>query len=179
MKFKVGQKVYFYQSTGEYRGDIVEGTITKAIKDLKTGEVIYTVNVAVDCTFGWLFGERGRELTGEYLYASKAKIEKEYKEEIVYNNLHNKIDELQRTLNQVYNELTKDEHKGLEGLTLNINGDKAFSTLQVNADDINIEGIGSLKDELNKLKKEVSKIKKEIKPKTKKPVIKESKEKQG
>lgn len=171
MKFKVGQTVYFYQTTGEYRGDIIEGIISKAIKDLKTGEVIYTVKVATDCTYGWLFRDCGKELTGEYLYASRAKIEKEYREEIVYNNLHEKIDELQRTLNKVYNELTKDEHKGWEGMTLGITGEKAFSTINVNADDINIEGIGSLKEELNKLKKEVSKIKKEIKPKTKKPVV--------
>ena len=168
MKFKVGQTVYYYLSYGDYTGNIVVGVITKAIKDLSTKKTIYTVKT--DCNWVW---NSTRELTADHLYASREKIEKEYKEEIVYNNLHKRINELEKLLRDVYNELTKDEHKGWEGMTLNINGETQFKTLKVQAEDVDIEGIGSLKKEFEKLKKEITKIKKSIKPKTKKPVEKE------
>ena len=168
MKFKVGQKVYYYLSHGDYTGSIVEGIITKVIKDLSTGKVIYTVKT--DCNWVW---DTTRDLSADNLYSSRKAIEKEYKEEIVYNNLYKQMLNLEKVLNQVYTELTKDEHKDFGGLTLNIDGEKKFSTIYVKAEDVNIEGIGSIKDEIAGLKKEINKIKKAIKPKTKKPVIKE------
>ena len=168
MKYKVGQKVYYYLSYGDYTGSIVEGTIVKAIKDLSTKKTVYTVKT--ECNWVW---DTRKDLTADYLYPSRKAIEKEYKEEIVYNNLHKRIDELEKLLSQVYAELTKDEHKGLEGMTLQINGETQFKTLKVQAEDVDIEGIGSLKKEFEKLKKEIAKIKKAIKPKTKKPVEKE------
>ena len=171
MKFKVGQQVYFYQTTGDYQGDIVEGTITKAIKDLETNKVIYTIKTAND----WLW-YKTRELTSEYLYYSRKAIEKEYKEEIVYNNLAKKADNLQATLDKIYKELAKDEHKDFIGQTLTLSGLKNFNTACIGTADINIDGIGSVKEELTKLKKDINKIKKEIKPKTKKVVVKETKE---
>lgn len=174
MKFKVGQKAYYYLSTGEYQGKIVEVVISQAIKDLATGKITYRVEAANNACWQWYF-DSNRDITADYLYKNKKAIEKEYKEEIVYNDLNKKIDELQKILSSVYGELIKDEHKDFSGMTLTINGENAFRNVYVQAEDLNISGIGSLKEELEKLKKEVNKIKKQIKPKTKKPVIKESK----
>ena len=173
MKFKVGQKVYYYQVTGEYIGGIVEGIITKAIKDLATNKITYTVDTAKDCWWVW---SREKELTADYLYSSRKAIEKEYKEEIIYNNLYQEMRSLEKILDQVYAELTKDAHKDFNGLTLSINGENKFSTLYVNANDINIEGIGSVKEKVDELNREIAELKKKIKPKTKKQVIKKDKE---
>ena len=169
MKFKVGQKVFYYLMTGDFQGRIVECTICKAVKDLATKKVIYTVSSADP--YWNCFVDSKRELEEDYLYASRKKIEKEYKEEIIHNDLVSRINDLEKVLNQVYNELTKDEHKDWGGMTLNIDGEKKFSTIYVKAEDVNIEGIGSVKDEIAGLKKEINKIKKAIKPKTKKPVV--------
>ena len=169
MKFKVGQKVFYYLMTGNFQGRIVECTVCKAIKDLVTKKVIYTVPSADP--YWNCFTDNRRDLEEDCLYASRDKIEKEYKEEIINNDLVSRINDLEKVLNQVYNELTKDEHKDFGGMTLNIDGEKKFSTLYVKAEDVNIEGIGSVKDEIAGLKKEINKIKKAIKPKTKKPVV--------
>ena len=173
-RFKVGQKVYFYQITGDYTGTIVEATVKKATKDLATNKITYSVEVPY-CFPLWNytgFGSHALDLLEENLYSSKKKIEKEYKEEIVYNNLKEKIDGLHSILLEVKTELQKDEHKDFTGMTLSINGEKSFSTICLNSEDVVISGLGSIKEKVEGLEKEIKAIKKKIKPKTKKPVVK-------
>jgi len=172
-RFKVGQKVYFYQITGEYLGTIIEGTIKKIVKDLGTGEVTYSLNIPSHPLWLWNYNaEHLVELKEENLYSSRKKIEKEYKDEIVYNTLKEKIDRLQSVLFDVKTELQKDIHKDFTGMTLNITGEKAFSTICLNSEDVVISGLGSVKEKVEELEKEIKAIKKKIKPKTKKPVVK-------
>jgi len=178
-RFKAGQKVYFYQITGEYVGTIIEGTIKKIVKDLSTGEVTYSLDIPSHPLWLWNYNtEHLVELREENLYSSRKKIEKEYKDEIVYNNLKEKIDRLQSILLDVRTELQKDEHKDFTGMTLNITGEKAFSTICLNSDDVVISGIGSIKEKVEELEKEVKSIKKKIKPKTKKPIVKKEEKKE-
>lgn len=166
MKFKVGQKVYFYQETGPYMGTIFNCKIIKATKDLSTGKITYQL----DTKDIWLWSDV-KELTGEYLYTSYKKIQKEYKEEIIYNSFREQMSRLEDILYQVRNELQKEEHKNLEGLTLNIDNNMTWSKIYVDPKNIMIGDI-SVEEEINKIKKEINKIKNKIKPKTKKPVVK-------
>lgn len=174
MKFKKNQTVYFYQRTGQYQGAIVAGFISEATKDLLTGKVTYTVKVDTGDTYSWFF-RNTYTLSEDNLYSSKKKIEKEWKDEIVYGNLSSKLDKLERLLNEVLNEVKPklDQNKTLDFVL----GSKEFSTntIKIEAENLEVKGIGNLQEEISKIKKEIKDIKKKIKPQTKKPVIKEEK----
>jgi hypothetical protein len=170
-KFKTGQKVYFYQSTGEYEGTIVEGIILSITKDLSTKKVTYKINTEKGFSYLSYFANKEFYLTSDQIYSSKKKIEKEYKDEIVYGNLNRKLNELDIILTSIYNEVKEKEIIKDNWKTLAITGEKAFSKLHIKAEDITI-GDRNLIEEIDKLKKEISSIKKKIKTtKSKKPVV--------
>ena len=172
---KKNQLVYFYEKTGEYQGTILAGTITSIVKDLQKGTTLYHVKVA-KAFQDWDIWYVNREvvLTKDQIYTSKKQIEKEYKEEIVYNGLTRQLQHIETLLSDIRHEAREKPVIVDKWQTLTITGEKAFSKLCVSAEDITI-GDRNLLEEIDKLKKEVNSIKKKIKPKTKKPVVKEEK----
>jgi len=172
MGFKKNQLVYFYEQTGEYEGAIRSGTIIAATKDLLTGKISYKVKVCPKMGDLWsFFGEHEINLSADQLYTSKKQIEKEYKEEIIYGDFSRKLAKLEELLEKAIAEAKPKFENGSWGTTLTLNGGEITSKLVVNANDVEIEGIGSLQEEFKKLKKDVADLKKKIKPKTKKPVV--------
>lgn len=172
MKIKKGKTVYFYRSIGEYQGTIVEGIVSSITKDLSTGEVTYTVITGNDSHYLGYFINKTFDLKSNQIYLSKKKIEKEYKDEIVYGNLNRKLNELDIILTNIYNEVKEKEIIKDNWKTLTITGEQTLnSKLYIKAQDITV-GDRNLIEEIDKLKKEISSIKKKIKTtKSKKPVI--------
>ena len=173
-RFKVGQKVYYYLNCGDYTGEIVTCVIKQATKDLSTGKITYRVSVDNEsATFWRLTFLTERDLTDEYLYASKKQIEKEYKDEIAYNKLYKEMCSLENSLIELKSKLASEqEYKIPDGMTLSIGGTKQyFNKLYVEAKDVVIDGKVSLKEEIDKLKKRVKSLEKNIKQKTKKAVV--------
>ena len=171
-KFKVGQKVYYYLDEGDYTGYIIECVIKKATKDLETGKITYQVTTDKEDILGCrCFYITNRELTDEYLYASKKQIEKEYKDEIAYNKLYREI----RSLEDVFLNLrtlleSKEEYK-ITGTKLFINDtEQSFNKAYISAKDVILDGKVSLMSEVEKLRKRVKSLEKKIEPKTKKRV---------
>ena len=173
MKFKKNQLVYFYQTTGEYRGTILSGVITSIVQDLEKDKVFYNIKVT-NTYYDWdaWYLNNFYKLEKDQLYTSKKQIEKEYKNEIIYNTLYQKLSNIETILNNIFSEVKEKEVIKDSWQTLTITGEKVFSKLCVNAEDVSI-GSMSIKEEIEKLKKEINSIKKKIKPKTKKPVTKE------
>ena len=178
MKFKKNQLVYFYQKTGEYKGTILSGVITSIIQDLEKDKVFYNIKVTnTYCDWDAWYIDHNFKLEKDQLYTSKKQIEKEYKDEIIYNTLYQKLSNVETILNNIFSEVKEKEVIKDNWRTLTITGEKTFSKLYVNAEDISIGNV-SVKEEIEKLKKEIASIKKKLKPKTKKPVIKEKEDTQ-
>jgi len=165
---KKGQIVYFYRVTGPFMGEIVTGKITSATKDLLTCSVTYEVETSL----AWPWGGKVT-VKAENLYTNPKVIEKEYKEELIYNALKKKLDDLNTLLNKILVECKdKSDDNKLSLHTISL--DNIAYTTQISAHDLLVNDRNILK-EIDALKKDVADIKKKIKPKTKKPVIKEEK----
>lgn len=170
-KFKVGQTVYYFLGgvhcdSGTPMGKIVTCKIKKATKDLFTGKVTYTVS-----TGGWGYynSDRDVELSAEYLYADRKKIEKEHKDEIAYMVFLEKLNSIENVLYKIMNEYA-------DKMTANPISWATISAADTKAS-LYIEGIGNVQEEFDRLKKEVEILKKKIKKPTKKSVkLKESNE---
>lgn len=164
-KFKVGQTVYYFLggvhcSSGTSIGRVVACKIKKATKDLSTGQVTYAVS-----TEGWgYFGsDRDVELSAEYLYDDRKKIEKEHKDEIAYMALFEKLTSVENVLYKIIHEYAeKMTASPLEWATLKVDNTAATK--------LYVDGIGDVQEEFDKLKKEVEILKKKIKKPTKKSV---------
>jgi len=169
-KFKKGQTVYFYRTSGDYLGEIIHGTISGATKDLLTGETSYVVSIPANLFYLCYLNEE--TVKAENLYTSKKQIYKEHRDEIAYLNLYKKIDKLDKAVNKVFAEYAE-----------KIEAAPGFATLSISSIDqtshIVIDGIGDLRTEFDKLKDEVANIKKKIKKSTKKPVVKKTEEKKN
>ena len=165
--------IYFYEKTGEYQGTILVGTITSITKDLQKETTLYKVKV-VDTLYDWDAWYLSREfiIRKDQIYTSKKQIEKEYKEEIVYNSLARRLQHIENLLADIRHEVKEKPVHIDNWQSLSITGEKAFSNLCVSAEDITI-GSRNLLEEIDGLKKEVDSLKKKIKSKTKKPVVKE------
>lgn len=174
MKFKKNQIVYFYEQTGEYEGRIRTGFITEAVKDLLSKTIIYTVRVDKGDVYSY-FHDSEYHLTEDSLYSSKKKIEKEWKDEIVYGNLSSELHKMERLLLEVLNEVKPKLDKNNQ-LTLTLSSKEFLTnTVRIDAENVEVKGIGNLQEEITKIKKEIKNIKRKIKPQTKKPVVKEKK----
>ena len=175
MKFKKGQIVYFYRQLGEFEGYIVSGKIISALKDLTTGKITYRVKASPVWGDVWSFMcDREYDLTADSLYADDKKIKKEYREELLYGQYTKRLDEIERLLRDVLGKVSQ-PYTVDKFQTLAINGEKSFSTLYINADNIKL-GEKDLGKEIEGIKKDISKLKKQIKQKTKKPVIEKKEE---
>lgn len=167
---KKGQTVYFYQVTGPFMGEIIAGRIVAATKDLTSNTVSYEIEMASNFPL-WPFTGK-ITLTAEHLYTNYKTIAKEYKEELVYNALLKKFNDIQDLLKQILEKCREQlEKPSFQTLALNNNAEIGA---RIVADDLVIQN-RHLADEVEELKKEIEAIKKKIKPKTKKPVVKEGK----
>ena len=162
MKIKKGQKVYYYRSIGPYMGVICEGVIDGITKDLTTEEICYQLNLGKNI-FGYPSSLR---LAQDQIYLSKSKAESEYKDELRYGTLINRIESLEKLLDETL-EVCKDKE---EKITLK-NSYVLCANNSSFKSDLYIEGIGNVKEEISKMKKDISDLKKKFKPKTKKPVV--------
>ena len=173
---KQGQTVYFYQSTGTYEGTIVTGRVIAITKDLTTGTITYKVKTDKEASCWAWFCENEFILTADRLYTSLERAEKDWKLDIICGKLSSKLDRLEATLQQIFNEIKEPVVKENWG-TLTFSGETISSTLKVNAEDITV-GDRNLLEEIDKLKKEVASLKKKINPKkSKKPVEKKEEDK--
>lgn len=101
-RFKIGQKVYSFNAS-ELK--IIEGTITGAIKDLKTKNITY--KIAIPSQSLWSSPADGIllvEHAAEGLYSSYKKIYAEYKTEMLYGKAIEKIKLLENNINKIFTE---------------------------------------------------------------------------
>lgn len=139
-------------------GMIISGTIIGATKDLLTKDVSYIVNLDMS-PVSWL---RQVTMKEENLYSFLKRITKEHKDEIAYNTLMAKLDQINEAIENLVAKYAE---------PLKTDGILTFATIDGNVSrSIMVEGIGDITKEFNKLKKEVASIKKKIKTPSKKPV---------
>src|SRR5574344_2184626 len=101
MKLLRGQKVYYFRETGSYMGQIMSGNILEAKKDMYTGKIFYTIEHYCGemlLSFGYA---RTITLSNEHLYTSLKKIVKDYKEYLIYGALLEKVQKIEKLLNEV------------------------------------------------------------------------------
>ena len=167
---KKGQTVYFYRITGPFMGEVITGRIVAATKNLLDNTVSYEVETASNFPI-WPFSGK-ITLKAENLYTNYKTIAKEYKEELIYNALLKKFNDLEDLLKQIL-EKCREQLEKPDFQTLTLNGGLATS-VKIEANDLIIQN-RNLLAEIDELKKELESIKKKIKPKTKKPVKEEKK----
>lgn len=171
MKLKKGQKVYYFKLSAQYMGEIISGTITKATKDMFSGTVSYVVESSIYSLLSAWGSSTCETVSEENLYTKLKKIQRDYKEYLIYGTLLSKLDRLERTLDAVMRECAEKISLHTDGIML-MSGEFAKTSVRISNEDLFIDGVGNVGEEIKKMKASIDSLKKKIKTPKKKPVVK-------